>query len=436
VILQWWVNSSGGGRKIIGGSGCRTPPVPGATYNDTVGKATFPKKKPQMEWSFGKSQGEALSFRIDETFAHDDRIRGYHDVKISYDPLPDSFVAEVEASLDTPDPYFVEYVNFYAGGVYDSRPSRKRHQYTIWTHPDGRIIRWPHNPIGYMTPGMNDLDERSVAGGGFIGYFADPYTNPVIEVLHADPSTTCATCCNIYDEHLCHHLQPKEPGVPCHWEARFRLLSVPLEVAKSIERSSTPVRFGVDPAHPDPVYTEPQRTSNDLHASISYNPRLPAFYYGIVSDFEEPVPFDQTVAASCIWASSCPEHEIYWDPYRGHSGTRSIRLRGADAGGSVTATLSAGPSPHIYADKTYRISGWILCEGVTGPGARIRFSEIVFRPRDPGIDHFAGTATGTGDWTYFEQVFTSGPAAELGWLYLELDGPGQAWFDDIALEEV
>ena len=114
----------------------------------------------------------------------------------------------------------------------------------------------------------------------------------------------------------------------------------------------------------------------------------------------------------------------------------TIRLRGADAGGSVTATLSAGPSPHIYADKTYRISGWILCEGVTGPGARIRFSEIVFRPRDPGIDHFAGTATGTGDWTYFEQVFTSGPAAELGWLYLELDGPGQAWFDDIALEEV
>jgi len=49
-------------------------------------------------------------------------------------------------------------------------------------------VRWPHNPVGYMTPGMNS-DERQIGvspgedGGGFIGYFMDPHTNPVLDFV-------------------------------------------------------------------------------------------------------------------------------------------------------------------------------------------------------------------------------------------------------------
>lgn len=436
LILQWWINPSGDGLSLTPGATWRTPPEPGVAAKDRDLKVARPKYKPKMAWVFGDSGGPEITFRIDESYPHDEAIHGHHEVRLSYDPLADSYAAEVKAGLEAPDPYITEYVNFYVGGVYDSRPECKRHRYTLWTHPDGRIIRWPHNPVGYMTPGMNDPDERSVADGGFVAYFSDPYTNPVVEVIHANPPTACATCCNIYDEHLLHHMQKKQDDGPYRWEAHVRLFSVSMDVAEGLIRQSTPVRYGVDVSHPNPVLTESCRDDRDLHAYIVYNPLLPGFYYNRVCDFEEPIPYDQTVAAQGIFCSQAPEHEVFWDPSRGHSGTRSIRLRGNGADELVQTRIAAGPTPHLYANKQYRLSGWILCEGVTGKGARVRFDEIGFRPREGGISHIAGPGNGDADWTYFEEVFTTAPDTELGWLYLELYGPGEAWFDDVALEEV
>ena len=436
LILQWWVNPSGDGFRTVGGTIWRTPPELGKPTKNADANDHLPKCKPNMDWAFSESGGREISFRINDTYSHDENIRGYHDVRLYYDPLPDSFVAEVKAELESPDPYITEYANFYAGGVYDNRPERKRHRCTVWANPDGRIIRWAHNPVGYMTPGMNDPDERSVADGGFIGYFSDPYTNPVVEVIQTNPPTACATCCNIYDEHLVHHMQKEQKTGPYRWTAHFRLLSLSMDAADGLIRQSSPVRYGVDPSHPNPVLNEADRDDNDMHCHIVYNPLLPGFYYGRVSDFEDPIPYDQTVAASGIFVSQSPEHEIYWDPSRGHSGTRSIRLRGKGNDELVQARISAGPTPHLYGGKQYRLSGWILCEGVTGKGARYRFDEIGFRPQAGGIQHIAGPAAGDHDWTYFEDLFTTQPKTEFGWLYLELEGSGQAWFDDVALEEV
>lgn len=436
LILQWWINDSGDGFTLIGGSTWRTPPVPGLPKKDWGSDAQGRKYKPTMEWSFGESGGSEITFRISESYPHDDRIRGSHEIRLLYDPLPDSYTAEVKAELESPDPYITEYVNLYAGGLYDNRPECKRYSCTVWTNPDGRIIRWPHNPVGYMTPGMNDQDERSVANGGFIGYFTDPHTNPVIEVLHSNPPTACATCCNLYDEHLLFHMQKKQEQGPYRWEAQFRFFSIPVSVAEGLMRQSEPIRYGVDPTHPDPVQNESDRDDRDLHGSIVYNPQLPGFFYGRVSDFEEPIPYDQTVSASVLFVSLSPDHELYWDSSRGHSGTRSIRLRGRGPDELVQAKLSGGPTPHLYGSRQYRLSGWIQCEGVAGKGAQIRFDEVGFRPRDGGISHIAGPDAGNTEWTYLEEIFTTAADTEFGWLYLELEGPGQAWFDDIGLEEV
>jgi len=435
VILQWWINDSGDGFTLIGGSTWRTHPVPGRPMKDWPASEKGTKFKPKMEWTFGESGGSEITFVISESYPHDERIRGSHEVRLYYDPLPDSYVADVNAQLESPDSYITEYVNLYAGGIYDTRPGCKRYSCTVWTNPDGRMIRWPHNPVGYMTPGMNDRDERSVAQGGFIGYFADPHTNPVVEVLHSNPPTACATCCNLYDEHLLFHMQKKQDAGPYKWEARFRFFSIPVGAAEGLLRQSEPIRYGVDPTRPDPVQSESDRDDTDLHSSILYNPQIPGFFYGRVNDFEEPIPYDQVVTAPGLFVSLSPEHEVYWDSSSGHSGTRSIRLRGRCPDEVVQAKISAGPTPHLYGDLTYRLSGWIRCEGVTGIGARVRFDEIGFRPRDGGTSHIAGPATGDTDWIYFESLFTTALDTEFGWLYLELEGPGQAWFDDIALEE-
>ena len=166
----------------------------------------------------------------------------------------------------------------------------------------------------------------------------------------------------------------------------------------------------------------------------NYNPQFPSFYHGCVNDFERPIPYDRTVAGCFIWATHCPDGEVFWDDNCGHSGRRSIRLRGR-GDGQVTGTRSSGPTPHLDGDTQYRISGWIRCQGVTG-SARIRFDEVGFHPAS-GADpsHVAGPVSGTCEWTYVECVFRTPPDAQFGWLYLDLAGPGQAWFDDIALEE-
>lgn len=436
LILQWWVNPSGDGFTMVGGATWRTPATPGKPFIRTDPNDLLPKHKPKMEWSFSDSGGPEISFRIDESYPHDERIRGHHEIRLGYDPLPDSYTADVKAELESPDPYIVEYVNFYTGGVYDNRPECKRHQVTVWANPDGRIIRWPHNPVSYMTPGMNDPQERSVVDGGFIGYFSDPHTNPVVEVLHSHPPTACATCCNIYDEHLLHHMQKKQASGPYRWEAHIRLFSISMDAAEGLIRQSSPVRYGIDPNHQDPVQTEADREGRDLSSYTLYNPRFPGFYYNRVCDFEEPIPNDQTVAASMLYVTLSADHDVYWDPSRGHSGTHSIRLRGGGDNGMVQSRISGGPTPHLYGNKTYRLSGWISCEGVSGKGARIRFDEIGFRPQDGGIQHVAGPTVGDHDWRYFDEVFTTDSKTEFGWLYLELEGSGQAWFDDVGLEEV
>jgi hypothetical protein len=101
----------------------------------------------------------------------------------------------------------------------------------------------------------------------------------------------------------------------------------------------------------------------------------------------------------------------------------------------VVTAKATGPTPHLDPDTDYRLSGWILCENVTGE-ARIRFDEIGFHARD-GADHShrAGPVNGTCDWTYVECLFRTPPDAQFGWLYLDIEGTGQAWFDDVAVEK-
>ncbi len=426
IIAQWWLTPRHGLRHLPGAP-WRQPwdalPARGEDLD-------LRKFKPSCAWTFGDGHGEQLSFRIDETFDLPGSPRGCHRFTIGYDPAANSYVAEVDAEIEGTAGCIVELANFYAGGVYDTRPDRKRHQATIWQHPDGRLVRWPHHPAGYRSPGMNDPEgERRIADRGFTGYFADPYTNPVVEFVQTSSPLTAATCSNIYDEHLL--MLTEEATDRC--TVTFRLYSVTEPVARAIVARSEPIRFGLDPALPNPVATDVTVTDKDLSRRVNYNPQYPVVRHGCVNTFEAMPPLDQTVPGNVLFVSLNPEHDIWWADDCGHSGNRSIRLRSRDPQGS-TGTRGNGPTPHLDANTRYRISGWIKCEGVTG-GARIRFDEICFYPRDKAAAHLAGPLSGTCDWTYVECVFTTLPSTQFGWYYLDLEGAGQAWFDDVKLEE-
>ena len=426
IIMQWWVMYHLGPRRA------HDAPAP-EPFGVWAGHA--PRKKPRTTVELVDGRGPQLTLRLSHVHPQDERIRGEHRVALGYDPLADSYTADIEGDLEAPDPYPVEFCNFYAGGVYDNRPRTKRYQATVWAHPDGRLVRWPHNPVSYLTPGMNDAEgERRIVEGGFVGYFADPHSNPVLEIIESNRPVTASTCCNIYDEHLDCLAPTGKEGGPYRWHVRFRMYSVSMEAALDLTRRASLVRYGTVPDQPDPMLIRPEVTDDDIMGHFQVrNPVFPAFYYGQVNDFEDALPIDRTVAGTFIWATQCPDNAIYWDPARGHSGSRSIRIRGRE-GQTVTAR-SQGPTPHLDPDTGYRISGWIRCESVAG-FARIRFSEVGMHQGDPATaDHVAGPLTGTCGWTYVECLFRTPPDGQFGWLYLEVDSAGSAWFDDVALEE-
>ena len=424
IVLQWWLNSDGGWRRES--SEPLANPI-GFLKNE------LEKSRGITSWKLGSKIGSELTLRTIHHHPGDGRIVGEHNVKIFYDPLADSYVAEVRAVLRTPDPYYAEFCNLLAGGCYDTRPANKRYQATIWSHPDKRLVRWPHNPISYLTPGMNEYDgERQIAIGGYIGYFADPYTNPVVEIIEANHAVAAATCCNIYDEHLiC--LPSKKNKDSYSYEALYRFKSIHQEIAAEIVSHSSLIDFKVDTCRNDPVLFAPDSTEPDLARRLVCNPILPGFYYGRINDFEEPIPYDILQVGNFIWASSCPENSVFWDDDCGRSGKHSIRLRGESEDQTVS-TSSSGPTPHINPNTKYRLSCWIRCENVIGEGAFIKFNEIGFNQAMMKASHFTKPLRGTTAWTYVERVFKTCESSELGWLYLELTGAGQAWFDDVALE--
>ena len=428
VVLQWWLESGGSWRREA--SEPLVEPIGMLTSHED-------KARGRSQWSLGAESGERLTFRAVQSYDGDDRVSGEHRGAITYDPVADSYILDVRARLTAPDLYFAEFCNVLAGGVYDNRPAHKRYQCTLWSHPEAGLLRWHHNPVGYLTPGMNNVDgQRRVGVGGFIGYFCDPLTNPVVELLESSHPVATATCCNLYDEHMICQPRPEQVSGPFRWDVRYRFLSLQPEIASEIVARSKLIDLQVDPSIEDTVLNEPDRTDDDL-CRLLHHPTFPGFHDGCINDFEEPIPCDGMQVASMVWASGCPDNDVYWDPACGHSGKRSIRLRSTDEAKGASTMISGGPTPHVSANTRYRLSGWIRCLDVTGRGARIRFDEIGFsRADDQNAVHVAGPVTGTCDWQYVDCVFTTGPTSDLGWLYLELEGAGQAWFDDIALEQM
>ena len=95
--------------------------------------------------------------------------------------------------------------------------------------------------------------------------------------------------------------------------------------------------------------------------------------------------------------------------------------------------MAAGPTIHLNPGKQYRLSGWLKCQSCDGTGARIRLSEIGFSPTDHKQSHVIGPVAGDADFARVECEFTA--VSDAAWLHFELEGGGQAWFDDVTLEE-
>jgi len=310
-------------------------------------------------------------------------------------------VLDCDYDLAMAKPQKFEYANILAGGLADSRDDRKRFQKCIWARRDGKICYMYQNPLSLMQ--WFDPTWKDMPAGGFVGWVAEQDMNPFLDIATSTP-TTFETCSEWYDQHVIAKPPTRKSADGFyHITATYRLLSLPLPVAKELEDAARTM-LPVD--------------------SPQCKPRI-GFRQGTVNDFEAPVPAG-TLYNGCLW-----EKCARLDKKIGHSGTHSLRLQGR-----VTARPILGGVPlMVDKGKRYRFAAWVRTRGATGKGVFIHVNEVIWSWDDIHASHRSKSLKGDNEWTRLEVEFEPKAWSSIAVPCLVVDGEGTAWFDDVELVE-
>ncbi|MDY0167123.1 MAG: alpha/beta fold hydrolase [Thermoguttaceae bacterium] len=134
-----------------------------------------------------------------------------------------------------------------------------------------------------------------------------------------------------------------------------------------------------------------------------------------------------------FWEQRTPtDHErtLAWDAQVARAGTRSLRI---DNRGPGLSRWRYGHLRDFALEPGSRgeLTAWIKCDGAKGSAhTKLYFLDpeggIITQPQGDGI-------SGTRDWTQTRQPFEVPEKTAYVMIYLELNGEGTAWFDDVVL---
>jgi len=376
----------------------------GARLCLTGGYELFRKEEaPRMgsrKLTITKDRGDSIEFKHERTNAE-----GYTET-LEFRVVWDERLGHViygKSHFVMPESKEVEFNNFMAGWVADLCDRRKRWQKTIRGRlADGRIVFVHHSPV--------NLPRDDVQPGSFLGFVTEERMNPFVELIETNGPVYFATCNVWYDQHMMMKPpQTKEADGMYHVRASYRLLSVPVAVARELEA------VAVD--------------SSTLPGARRRLTRS-GFMLNKVNDFETFLPSDR-VCNAAVWQ--------HIEPSAGeaHSGKYSLAVHGPGPG-KVKAVSPVGggpPLPGTGAEgKSYRLSAWVKTKGLKDGGAYLqvtgwrkvsprRFTSVT-KPKLAG-DH---------DWTRLQIEF--GPMDGGMSIKLCAEGTGTAWFDDVELMEL
>ncbi len=360
---------------------------------------------PQGTWTNGgemaylQDKGEQIRLRYSKNL--DGNAQMVHGITLRFDPVL-GYILDCVFEMVSDEPQRFEYANLLTGGLAEARDDHKRYQKCLWTRRDGTFCYLYQNPLSLMQRASREWRDMPESGG-FFGWVAERDMNPFLEIIRSSPGTTLETCTQWYDQHvLAQAPEQKGDDGRYHITAAYRLLSLPLPVAKELEDAART------------MLPAPARS------------RAVGFRLGIVNDFETFISAGM-LYNGCLW-----DHGARYDSTTGHSGTHSLRLDG----GETAQPIHGGPAIVVETAKRYRLSAWVRTRGVTGKGACLRVNEVFWNWNDLRASHYSTSLTGENDWTRLQVEFepvAGDPFAVPG---LVVDGGGIAWFDDIELVEI
>ncbi|MFW6038972.1 MAG: hypothetical protein ACOC9P_00665 [bacterium] len=348
---------------------------------------------------------------------------------IGYDDETGQYLYRVHKTVNRADPATHEFCNVYPRDLGNGIPGQKKWQHTVWLTPEGRLRRFPQTPALTCQFGVADLlSHKKLASDGFIGWGTEPEFNLALLFEHATAPLCTGTCDQWYDEHLCFDGAGLAAQDGCA-EVTFRLVNVPAETMHRFVKSAapTPISDAQAADRCGPAFV-PGRI-NELERTM--DPNVPQA--GQVWPIAAGLPNGKVLASPSTGGETkplpCSEH-VHWADDCGHSGTRSIYVRGET--GHVLYVTPAGPNFHTAPNTCYRFDGWIRTRGAR---AWLRLERIWQNWKTSHGTAESEIVETDEQWTHVSATMNS---MDFPYMLCRLvvEGDGSAWFDDLRFDQV
>lgn len=358
----------------------------------------------------------------------------FHDetfLTVAYSHERESYVHDVRSRLTINSgrklcvPFVLNHLEYQdlmpAGSFYPHMEgySRRKYQWQVWEAPDGKVYKIPLHHL--KSPDKQNIRIRE---DGIFAYLLEEAGNPVIQLLGDTASRSeIAICWWMWDPHV-YLLTPGrttcEPG-EAH-EVRYRLY----------EMNETDGRALLARAA-----LRPESSLDGVAA--------PVFHFGL-NTFDEPVCAE---VESEDWFWECNEERwrlprdqrhCHWDRDVGRGGTWSLALRGDSASDVWHWTVPFCGNhmrPPVRLSPQQRLTAYVKTDGAAGK-VRVGFRLLndPNRGSDAETEYASPELSGTHDWTRVELVTSPASGGGNGQVFLELEGNGRAWFDDVEVVNV
>jgi len=369
-----------------------------------------------LNWQWRQKEGPAVEALVSGEFPQGERCQWR--VTVRYDPAWARYRYAIDINARRRSADGLEALNMMLAGALMAREEGRRWTHSIWQAPDGQLRRLVHSNALFQCTDYGDPSWRTRNApfrGAWVGYAAHESFNPAVLIHGNNVPIILATCSQLFDEHVIWGtagLDNLRDDGYFHFAMQTEFVNLPPQLARELLEQAV-----------DPV--QPRAWWNSCHA-------LP-FHMDTVNSFEETVDPWEPETCPILQVPDAPGSSILRATDEAHSGTHSIRLRVSTQNGRELLE-PRGAVCNVKTHTRYRLSGWVKTRAVE------RFARLELYSYEYTYPNVINTAAsqdlaGDQDWTRVEVELDSGDQAYL-MPRMMLHGPGEAWFDDLLLEEI
>ena len=302
-------------------------------------------------------------------------------------------------------------------GALASRPERRRWTHSIWEDPENQLIRLVHSNVLFNATDFKDPKWRTRSTPkrkAWIGYASHDRFNPALLIHDSNVPIQFFIGSQFFNEHIVWDSAGFDQldGGQFHFHLKTELVNMPVNVSRHL------LDDAVDPPHPDQWRTF-------AHAL--------AFRVDEENHLEENLEVWEPEECPILIVPNEPDPNISWVSDESHSEHHSLHFKGRHPSHRVELTTT-GAACTVTPNSTYRFTAWIKTSKVER-FARVELFTYEYSP-DNVIDIAQSEkVSGTRTWQKVTVEINTGDEAYV-MPRLQLYGSGDAWFDDLRLEQI